>query len=121
MGGVGDDFCLFLYSGPLTSVEESDSNPIVEDGVCITSLLVLVDRAQVKRGRGKLGPDYASPLSQSGGGGLVRLFLQCFLVSLTSVLCAFPLSIHTACCHQYSMYHSGVSMSLWLPSAPEIR
>ena len=69
MGGVGDDSCLFLYSGPLTSVEKFDSDPIVEDGACITSLLVLVDRAQVKRGRGKLGPDWASPLSPSGGGG----------------------------------------------------
>ena len=67
-GGVGDDSCLFLYSGQLTSVEKFDSDPIVEDGACITSLLVLVDRAQVQRGRGKLGPDWAS-LSPSGGGG----------------------------------------------------
>ena len=87
MGEVGDNFCLFLYSRPLTSVEKSDSDPMVEDGVCITSLLGLVDRAQVKRGRGKLGPDWASPISPFvGGGGLVRLFLRCFLVSLTSVL-----------------------------------
>ena len=57
MVGVGGDFCLFLYSGPLTSVEKSDSDPIVEDGLCITSLLVLLYCAQVKRGRGKLGPD----------------------------------------------------------------
>ena len=86
-GGVGDDSCLFLYSGPMTFVEKSDSHPIVEDGACITSLLVLVDRAQVKRGSGKLGPDWASPLSASGGeGGLVRLFLRCFPVSLASVL-----------------------------------
>ena len=73
-GGVGDGSCLFLYSGPLTSVEKSDSDPIVEDGACINSLLVLVDRAQVKRGRGKLGPGWASPLSPSGGGGGAPLF-----------------------------------------------
>jgi hypothetical protein len=74
MGGVGDDSCMFLYSGPLTSVEKSDSDPIMEDGACINSLLVLVDRAQVKRGRGKLGPGWASLLSPSGGWGVVRLF-----------------------------------------------
>ena len=76
MGAVGDDSCMFLYSGPPTSVEKSDSDPIVEDGACITSLLVLVDRAQVKRGRGKLGSDWASPLSPSkgGGGGCAPLF-----------------------------------------------
>ena len=86
MGGVGDDFCLFLYLGPLTSVEKSNSDPTVEDGVCITSLLLLMDRAQVKRRRGKLGPEWAFPFPQLGGGGGVRLFLRCFLVSLTLVL-----------------------------------
>ena len=94
MGGVGGDFCRFLYSWPLTSVEKSDLDPSVGGGACITSLLVLMDRAQVKRGRGKLGPDWASPFPQQrGGGGLVRLFLWFLLatvlfllVSLTSVL-----------------------------------
>ena len=57
MGGVGDDSSLFRYSGPLKSVGNS------ENGACITSLLVLVDRAKVKRGRGKLGPVWARLLS----------------------------------------------------------
>ena len=109
-GGVGDNFCLILCSGPLTSVEKSESDLIVEDGVCITSLLVLVDRAQVKRGRGKLGPDWASPLSPFGAGGggeLVRLFLRCFLVSLTSVLWSVP-SVHP-----YGLLSSELEVSHW--------
>ena len=69
MGGVGDDSYLFLCSGPLTSVEKSNSDPIVADGACINSLLVLVDCAQMKRARGNLRPDWASPLSPSGRGG----------------------------------------------------
>ena len=68
MGGVGCDFCRFLYSWPLASVEKSDCDPSVGGEACITSLLVLVDRAQVKRGRGKLGPDRATPLSPAKGG-----------------------------------------------------
>ena len=72
MGGLGDDSYLFLCSGRLTFVENSDSDPIVADGACINSLLILVDRAQVKRGEGSLGQIGPPPfplLGRGGGGG----------------------------------------------------
>ena len=85
MGGVGDEFCLFLHSGPLTFVEKSDSDPSVGGGACVTSLLVLMDRAQVT-GEGSLGQTGPSPLPQMGGGGLVRLFLWCLLAIILFLL-----------------------------------
>ena len=69
LGGGGGNSCRFLSSWPLTSVEKSDPDPSVGSGAVITSLLVLMDRAQVKRGGGKLLPDLATPLSPTKGGG----------------------------------------------------
>ena len=54
----------------MTFALESDPDPSLGGGACITSLMVLMDHAQVKRGGGKLGPGWAAPPPPQQGGGV---------------------------------------------------
>ena len=76
--------------------------------------LVLMDRAQVKRGAGKLGPGWTVPPSPARGGGLVRLLL---LFSLTVFLFLFvwPTLVlkSVPSGHPYGLLSSEPEVSQW--------
>ena len=97
---------------------KSDPLPSVGGGACITSLLVLMDCAQVKRGGGKLGPDRAPPPPPQQGhqwsGCSVRIRFQPRLPHSFHHL----LSIVVPLAHLVSPACSACSLPEWLGLQP---